>query len=212
MKDATFDRSRRRAAAALAFGFGAAWARAQAGEGSVRALALLRPAAEGGAREGLVLALRHAQTEPGIGDPPGYRLDDCASQRNLSAEGRAWSRAAGDKLRAAGVRFDSVESSAWCRCRDTATLMLPQQGVRVWPALNSFFDDRAGQARQTAELRAALARLAPGARQLWVTHQVNISALAGEFTAMGEGLVLRLASNGRSGGGERVEVLARLAL
>ena len=44
---------------------------------------------------GVALLLRHALTEPGIGDPPGYRLDDCRSQRNLSAEGRAQARALG---------------------------------------------------------------------------------------------------------------------
>ena len=35
--------------------------------------------------------IRHAQTESGIGDPPGYRLDNCSSQRQLSAAGRAQS-------------------------------------------------------------------------------------------------------------------------
>lgn len=34
-----------------------------------------------------VVLLRHAQTEPGIGDPPGFRLHECSTQRNLSAEG-----------------------------------------------------------------------------------------------------------------------------
>ena len=34
-------------------------------------------------RGGVAVLLRHAQTEPGIGDPPGFRLGDCATQRNL---------------------------------------------------------------------------------------------------------------------------------
>ena len=51
---------------------------------------------------GHVLMMRHAATQPGVGDPPGYRLDDCASQRNLSEQGRAQSRAIGEALRRAG--------------------------------------------------------------------------------------------------------------
>jgi len=35
-----------------------------------------------------VLLMRHA-VAPGIGDPAGYKLQDCKSQRNLDAKGRA---------------------------------------------------------------------------------------------------------------------------
>ena len=48
---------------------------------------------EGG---GQVVLLRHATPEPAVGDPPGFRLDDCATQRNLTDAGRAeemWTRA-----------------------------------------------------------------------------------------------------------------------
>ena len=38
---------------------------------------------------GAALLMRHAQTEPGTGDPPGFRLDECGTQRNLDARGRA---------------------------------------------------------------------------------------------------------------------------
>ena len=48
--------------------------------------------------------IRHAATVPGIGDPPGFRVDDCATQRNLSESGRAQSRAMGERLAAGGVR------------------------------------------------------------------------------------------------------------
>lgn len=44
---------------------------------------------------GLVVLLRHARTVPGTGDPPGFQLDDCATQRNLSEEGRAQARRIG---------------------------------------------------------------------------------------------------------------------
>jgi len=147
------------------------------------------PAAFDTRSQGLVVMLRHAITEPGIGDPPGFRLDDCRSQRNLSAEGRLQAQRLGERLAAQGLRPTRVRSSRWCRCLDTARLAFGS--VEPWPALDSFFDDRSGEPAQTAQLREALVALAPGEVQAWVTHQVNISALTGEGTAMGEALVLR---------------------
>ena len=47
---------------------------------------------------GLVLALRHERTEPGVGDPPGFELAVCATQRNLSQAGRAGAREVGEVL------------------------------------------------------------------------------------------------------------------
>lgn len=38
---------------------------------------------------GHVLLIRHAATDLGIGDPPGFDLQNCATQRNLSTAGRA---------------------------------------------------------------------------------------------------------------------------
>ena len=34
------------------------------------------------AKGGNLVLIRHGLTSPGVGDPPGYRVDDCASQRN----------------------------------------------------------------------------------------------------------------------------------
>jgi broad specificity phosphatase PhoE len=138
---------------------------------------------------GLVVMLRHAATEPGIGDPPGYQLDNCASQRNLSAEGRAQAARLGSVLAAQGLRPAQVLSSRWCRCMDTARLAFGQ--ARAWPALDSFFDAREREAAQTASLREALLLLAPGQVVAWVTHMVNIAALTGDVLGMGEALVLR---------------------
>lgn len=138
---------------------------------------------------GLVLLLRHASTEPGNGDPPGYSLANCASQRKLSPAGQAQARALGVALAARGLRPTAVKSSRWCRCLDTARLAFGT--VQPWPALDSFFDDRSSEPAQTAALRAALAALRPGEMQVWVSHMVNIAALTGEGTAMGAGVLLR---------------------
>lgn len=133
---------------------------------------------------GFVLMMRHAQTEPGIGDPPGYRLDDCTTQRNLSALGRAQARGAGEALRAAGVRIERVRSSVWCRCRETAQLAFGRH--EVWPALNSFFDQGITQAAQTREVEAFAMTMRPPDNAMLVTHQVNITAAFGVWTSPGE--------------------------
>lgn len=140
---------------------------------------------------GAVLLMRHAATEPGIGDPPGFRLGDCATQRNLSAAGRAQAQALGRELAARGLRFDAVVSSRWCRCLDTARLAFPGQPVQSLPALDSFFDEPQRGPAQTAALRDWLARLPAGQSAALVTHMVNIAALTGEDLAMGEVLVLQ---------------------
>jgi len=59
---------------------------------------------------GAVLLIRHALA-PGIGDPDGFRLDDCATQRNLNDEGRQQARAIGDWLRGRGIAQARVYSS-----------------------------------------------------------------------------------------------------
>ena len=50
---------------------------------------------------GHVVFMRHSDApgSGGYGDPPGYRLDDCATQRNLSEEGRAHARRTGEAFR-----------------------------------------------------------------------------------------------------------------
>ncbi|HEY6135881.1 MAG TPA: histidine phosphatase family protein [Rubrivivax sp.] len=138
---------------------------------------------------GTVLLLRHAQTDPGVGDPPGFRLGSCSTQRNLSESGRAQARAIGADVMAQGLRPAAVKSSAWCRCVDTATLAFGR--AEPWAALNSLFQDRDAEAAQTKALQAGLAAVAPWRFEVWVTHAVNIMALCSESVAMGEGVVLR---------------------
>lgn len=146
------------------------------------------PAAAALRAGGCAVLIRHAQTVAGTGDPEGFRLDMCSTQRNLSEEGRAQARRIGAWFKAQDLRPRVVQSSAWCRCKDTADLAFGRHVM--WPALNSFFGARDAQAAQTAQLRAALARIPAGQFEVWVTHQVNMTALTGEGMVMGEGLVV----------------------
>jgi len=129
---------------------------------------------------------------PGVGDPPGFRLDDCATQRNLSEVGRAESRRLGQEFDRRDIRIDEVLTSRWCRCVDTARLAFPGIEPRLFEPLNSFFGESGRRESQTAQLRAYLARQPNRRRAVMVTHQVNITALTGEPVAMGEALLVGL--------------------
>lgn len=142
-------------------------------------------------REGrAVLVIRHALA-PGTGDPAGYSLGDCSSQRNLSAEGQAQAIRLGQRLREAGIESAQVYSSQWCRCLETGRL-LGYGDAEPLTALNSFYEDRSQAEGQTLELIAWLNRLEAGSPVILVTHQVNITELSGQFPASGEGLILAL--------------------
>lgn len=137
---------------------------------------------------GQVVLVRHAATEPGLGDPRGFRLGDCATQRNLSEAGREEARRLGDSFRARGVPIARVLSSRWCRCLETARLAFGR--AEEWPPLDSFFDDRSREPGQSAEVRRLAGGSPAGGNLVLVTHQVNITAVTGVSPAPGELVVL----------------------
>jgi phosphohistidine phosphatase SixA len=140
---------------------------------------------------GAIAIMRHALA-PGTGDPDMFDVTDCATQRNLDARGRAQASAIGAALRERGITFDTVLTSQWCRCRETAEL-LDVGPVTEAPALNSFFQNRSTRDAQTAAAREIIAN-AEGTLMM-VTHQVNITALTGQFASSGEILVIRDTGN-----------------
>ncbi len=153
---------------------------------------------------GHVVLLRHALA-PGIGDPAGFSLDDCSTQRNLSAEGRAQAKALGEWFRAEGFAGMPVYTSQWCRAWDTAQGLGLGEPVHH-PGLDTFFHDRGRRDAILADLNGLLEDLRVGSSAVLVTHQVNITALAGGGVGSGEGVVLRLADGGE------VVVIGRLRL
>ncbi|MCP1317295.1 histidine phosphatase family protein [Vreelandella lionensis] len=138
---------------------------------------------------GLVILMRHSLA-PGIGDSPGFVLEACETQRNLSSEGRAHALAAGQALRERGVVIDVVYSSQWCRALETAELMALEAVVPA-PWLNSFFRGRGDQVAITQAARERIAGWQGPGNILLVTHQVNITALTGGGVSSGEMVVVR---------------------
>ena len=141
---------------------------------------------------GAVAIMRHALA-PGGGDPANFDVTDCSTQRNLDDRGRDQAARIGAALRDRGFTFDTVLTSQWCRCRDTATL-LAVGPVTEAPALNSFFQDRSTAAAQTAATENII-RATQGSLMM-VTHQVNITALTGVFPGSGDIIVIRPTDSG----------------
>lgn len=138
---------------------------------------------------GHVLYIRHSETTPGVGDPPGFKLADCATQRNLSDEGRAQARRMGEALRARKVPIGEVLSSPWCRCVETAELAFGRH--QLWPALSNLHARHESAERQVRELRPRIAAYRGKDNLVLVAHGSVASALMGEYLAMGEVLVLK---------------------
>ena len=139
---------------------------------------------------GLVVLKRHAEA-PGTGDPPGFTLDDCATQRTLNDDGRAQAKRIGERLRQLGIAKARVLSSQWCRCLETARL-LDLGPVKEMSALNSFIGRPEEEKDRITELRQFLADLPrDGQPVVLVTHQVTVTALTGIFPASGEAVLLR---------------------
>lgn len=170
------------------------------------ALALPTRAATGDALEqalrsppaaGSVLMLRHALA-PGTFDPPGFKLGDCTTQRNLDDEGRGQARRLGTWFATRQLRPTRVRSSPWCRCLETARLAFGDR-VEPWTALGSpRAGDEAANTQALAQLREGLATVVRrGAGfEVWVTHQFVFNALLNQGAGSGEGALLGLGDDG----------------
>jgi phosphohistidine phosphatase SixA len=154
-------------------------------------------------RAGAHIALmRHTDAPGGAGDPPGFRLEDCATQRNLSEKGRADAAKIGARLKAEGIRIEKILSSPWCRCMETARLL--QLGpVEAQPTFSNVFVLRGEMEALTAGSRAVIDAWKGNGILLVVTHGANIFALTGVSPVSGEIVVVR--------GGSR-EAVGRLLL
>jgi len=153
---------------------------------------------------GHVALMRHADAPGGVGDPPGFRVDDCATQRNLSEKGRADAEKIGSQLKREGIAFEKILSSPWCRCIDTAKLMNVGT-VETEATFGNVVVLKDQRETLTAGARALIARRTAGGNLLVVTHGANIQALTGVWLASGEIVVVK-------GGSDRAEPVGRLLL
>jgi phosphohistidine phosphatase SixA len=144
---------------------------------------------------GHVALMRHTDAPGAAGDPPGFTLEDCATQRNLSAKGRADATAIGARIRSEGIAFEKILSSPWCRCLDTARLM--DLGPVETEATFSNVVVLNDQAEALTDGARTLIRAWKGRGTLLaVTHGANIRALIGISPASGEIVVVAIGVDG----------------
>jgi len=146
---------------------------------------------------GLVVLMRHA-IAPGGGDPAGFRLGDCNTQRVLSGEGRSQARAIGKEFTSRRIPIAEVRSSRWCRAVDTARL-LDLGTVRPTAALDSVFTASARVADRKKRATEKIIREHRGKSGVLVLvgHQANIIDLTGIAPASGAAVVVRADAQGR---------------
>jgi phosphohistidine phosphatase SixA len=129
---------------------------------------------------GRVALVRHTDAPGGAGDPPGFRLADCSTQRNLSEQGRTEAVTLGNRFRAEKIAVEKILTSRWCRCRDTAQLMqlgAAEQAATFDYAYAVFNRDRAGELTEGGR-RLISDWKGPGTLVV-VTHGSNINLLTG---------------------------------
>ena len=146
--------------------------------------------------KGYVLLMRHALA-PGIGDPENFNVGDCSTQRNLNDEGRKDAREIGSWLKRRDVKIFRVESSRWCRAKETAELLNIGK-VRPNKNFDSLFrDSDPANNPQTAAIKKRIFnhRNTRGLLVL-VGHSVNIQTLTGTSLESGEGVLVRATPQG----------------
>jgi phosphohistidine phosphatase SixA len=145
-------------------------------------------------RDGAVALVRHGEA-PGVGDPAGWKPDDCSTQRNLDDAGRAQARALGARLKAERIPVRRLLASPWCRTTETATL-LDAGVVQGEPTFANAFVLSDRRAELAAGARALIGRWRGPGTLLVVTHGENIRALIGRTPATAELVVVSVGADG----------------
>jgi broad specificity phosphatase PhoE len=141
---------------------------------------------------GVVLVIRHAATDFSKPDRDPVDLQDCRTQRNLSADGRRDARRIGAGARRLRLRIATVLSSPFCRTRETARLAFGRAAVS--PALLNTIaaDHDAAWRRQIRAARRLFGtKPVPGRVAVLVTHGSVVGDAADLSLEEGETLVLR---------------------
>lgn len=148
------------------------------------------------ARPHVYMLMRHAYA-PGTGDPENFDLQDCFTQRNLDDGGRSQAATTGQELRAAGIVFDKIYTSQWCRCKETARLLKFDARIEELPELNSSWrKEREDAKAHAARLREFFAGRPAEETALYVSHQANILSATGVGLASGQSVLIEY-SDGR---------------
>jgi len=133
-----------------------------------------------------ILLIRHSLA-PGGGDPPGFKINDCKTQRNLNRTGINQSKKIGKLFKKNKVPVDQVLSSQWCRCKDTAKYAFGN--FKEFTALNSTFQPpyNKNEGKQLKELYKFIKKWdGKGKNLVLITHYSIITAVTNAVPSSGE--------------------------
>ena len=137
-----------------------------------------------------IILIRHSKA-PGFGDPPGFKIEDCKTQRNLNKEGIDQSKKIGKLFKINQIKIDQVLSSQWCRCKDTAKYAF--KNYKEFSALNSTFQpphDKNAK-KQIKELKDFIQKWnGKGGNLVLVTHYVIITSITDVAPRSGEIVII----------------------
>jgi len=141
-----------------------------------------KPAQEGNK----IILIRHSLA-PGGGDPAGFKINDCKTQRNLNRVGINQSKKIGKLFKKNKVLINQVLSSQWCRCKDTAKYAFGD--YKEFTALNSTFQSPydKNEAKQLKQLYSFVKKWdGKGKNLVLVTHYSIITAITNAVPSSGE--------------------------
>ena len=139
------------------------------------------------AQEGNKIILIRHSLAPGGGDPVGFKINDCKTQRNLNKKGINQSKKIGKLFKKNKVPIDQVLSSQWCRCRDTAKYAFGD--YKEFTALNSTFQSpyNKNEGKQLKELYNYVKKWnGKGKNLILITHYSIITAVTTAVPSSGE--------------------------
>ena len=134
---------------------------------------------------GKLIFIRHAYA-PGNGDPAGFNLNDCSTQRNLSEDGRKQAQRIGEFFNKNKIEIGKVLSSEWCRCRETAKIAFKNYSTNSF--LNSFYSSKfsKNKEKQIKAFNNYIKNLKSKKNLILVTHYVFISEVLNYGPSSGE--------------------------
>jgi len=139
------------------------------------------------AQEGNKIILIRHSLAPGGGDPVGFKIKDCITQRNLNKKGINQSKRIGKLFKKNKVPVDQVLSSQWCRCKDTAKYAFGS--YKEFSALNSTFQSPydKNEGKQLKELYSFVKKWnGKGKNLVLITHYSIITAVTNAVPSSGE--------------------------
>ena len=143
---------------------------------------------------GKLIFIRHA-IAPGGGDPVGFDILKCETQRNLSKEGIAQSKNIGKFFSENNIQIDKVLSSEWCRCKQTAKYAFNRYETRSF--LNSFFSSKfaKNKNKQIYDLKKYINEWSGDNNLVLVTHYVTIQEVLNVTSSSGELIITDIKFN-----------------